>query len=91
VSGWPRLFPCPSAQPKGNSGSLKPNPARTTAALVMANSASDARHSEAAIRQKLIEENLIYAVLTLPSNMFYTVTLPARELGFGSRGLIIAS
>jgi len=47
------------------------------AALVMANSASDARHSEAAIRQKLIEENLIYAVLTLPSNMFYTVTLPA--------------
>src|SRR4249920_1190932 len=43
----------------------------------MANSASDARHSEAAIRRKLIEENLIYAVLTLPSNMFYTVTLPA--------------
>jgi hypothetical protein len=54
--------------------SLKP---RGRAALVMANSASDARHSEAAIRQKLIEENLIYAVLTLPSNMFYTVTLPA--------------
>lgn len=47
------------------------------AALVMANSASDARHSEAIIRQKLIEENLIYAMLTLPSNMFYTVTLPA--------------
>jgi len=47
------------------------------AALVMANSASDARHSEADIRQKLIEENLIYAMLTLPSNMFYTVTLPA--------------
>jgi type I restriction enzyme M protein len=54
--------------------SLKP---KGRAALVMANSASDARHSEAAIRQKLIEENLIYAVLTLPSNMFYTVTLPA--------------
>lgn len=47
------------------------------AALVMANSASDARHSEAAIRQTLIENNLIYAMLTLPSNMFYTVTLPA--------------
>ena len=47
------------------------------AALVMANSASDARHSEADIRQSLIENNLIYAMLTLPSNMFYTVTLPA--------------
>lgn len=47
------------------------------AALVMANSASDARHSEANIRKTLIEKNLIYAMLTLPSNMFYTVTLPA--------------
>jgi len=47
------------------------------AALVMANSASDARHSEAEIRKNLIESNLIYGMLTLPSNMFYTVTLPA--------------
>jgi len=47
------------------------------AALVMANSASDARHSEAEIRKRLIEDNLIYAMVTLPSNMFYTVTLPA--------------
>src|SRR5699024_1909392 len=47
------------------------------AALVMANSASDARHSEKDIRQRLIEDNLIYGMLTLPSNMFYTVTLPA--------------
>lgn len=47
------------------------------AALVMANSASDARHSEADIRRNLIENNLIYGMLTLPSNMFYTVTLPA--------------
>lgn len=47
------------------------------AGLVMANSASDARHSEADIRKTLIENNLIYAMLTLPSNMFYTVTLPA--------------
>ncbi len=47
------------------------------AALVMANSASDARHSEADIRRTLIEQNLIYGMLTLPSNMFYTVTLPA--------------
>src|SRR5437868_12067291 len=43
----------------------------------MANSASDARHSEAAIRRTLVEKNLIYSMLTLPSNMFYTVTLPA--------------
>ena len=54
--------------------SLKP---QGRAALVMANSASDARHSEADIRQTLIEQNLIYGMLTLPSNMFYTVTLPA--------------
>ena len=47
------------------------------AALVMANSASDARHSEADIRRTLIENNLIYSMVTLPSNMFYTVTLPA--------------
>ena len=54
--------------------SMKP---QGRAALVMANSASDARHSEADIRRTLIEQNLIYAMLTLPSNMFYTVTLPA--------------
>lgn len=54
--------------------SLKP---QGRAALVMANSASDARHSEAEIRQRLIEANLIYGMLTLPSNLFYTVTLPA--------------
>jgi type I restriction enzyme M protein len=47
------------------------------AALVMANSASDARHSEADIRQKLIKEGVINLMLTLPKNMFYTVTLPA--------------
>jgi type I restriction enzyme M protein len=55
------------------------------AALVMANSASDARHSEADIRRKLIEENLIAGMLTLPSNMFYTVTLPAT-LWFFDKG-----
>lgn len=61
---WINLF-ATSLKPKGR------------AALVMANSASDARHSEADIRRTLIEENLIYGMLTLPSNMFYTVTLPA--------------
>jgi len=54
--------------------SLKP---QGRAALVMANSASDARHSEAEIRRRLVEANLIAGMLTLPSNMFYTVTLPA--------------
>lgn len=55
------------------------------AALVMANSASDARYSEADIRKRLIEENLIYGMLTLPSNMFWTVTLPAT-LWFFDKG-----
>ncbi len=61
---WINLF-ATSLNEKGRAG------------LVMANSASDARHSEADIRQTLIEKNLIYGMLTLPSNMFYTVTLPA--------------
>ncbi len=47
------------------------------AALVMANSASDARNSEADIRQTLIKSGVIDCMLTLPKNMFYTVTLPA--------------
>jgi type I restriction enzyme M protein len=61
---WINLF-ATSLKPKGR------------AALVMANSASDARHSEADIRRTLVEKNLIAGMLTLPSNMFYTVTLPA--------------
>jgi type I restriction enzyme M protein len=71
---WINLF-ATSLKPKGR------------AALVMANSASDARHSEVQIRRTLIEKNLIYAVLTLPSNMFYTVTLPAT-LWFFDKGKI---
>lgn len=54
--------------------SLKP---KGRAALVMANSASDARHSEADIRQQLVKGGVIDVMLTLPKNMFYTVTLPA--------------
>lgn len=54
--------------------SLKPG---GKAALVMANSASDARHSEADIRKNLIKSGVIGGMLTLPKNMFYTVTLPA--------------
>lgn len=47
------------------------------AALVMANSASDAGNSEKEIRIKLIESGLISQMVTLPSNMFTSVTLPA--------------
>ena len=47
------------------------------AALVMPNSASDAGGSEKDIREKLIRDGIISQMVTLPSNMFYTVTLPA--------------
>ena len=47
------------------------------AALVMANSASDASDSEYDIRKKIIEEGIISQMVTLPSNMFTSVTLPA--------------
>ncbi|HCJ09467.1 MAG TPA: N-6 DNA methylase [Lachnospiraceae bacterium] len=47
------------------------------AALVMANQASDASGSELDIRKKLIEEGIICQMVTLPSNMFTSVTLPA--------------
>lgn len=47
------------------------------AALVMANSASDAGNSEKDIRIKLIESGMISQMVTLPSNMFTSVTLPA--------------
>ena len=50
---------------------------RGKAALVMANSASDAGKSEYEIRKKMIEEGVISQMVTLPSNMFSSVTLPA--------------
>ncbi len=53
---------------------LKP---KGRAALVMANSASDAGNSEKDIRIKLIESGIISQMVTLPSNLFNTVTLPA--------------
>lgn len=46
------------------------------AGFVMANSASDARHSELRIRQKLIEAGLVDVIVAVSSNFFYTVTLP---------------
>lgn len=47
------------------------------ASLVMANSASDAGHSEKEIRKALIEDGIVSQMVALPSNMFSTVTLPA--------------
>ena len=46
------------------------------AGFVMANSASDAAHSEQRIRQLLIEAGLVDVVVAISSNFFYTVTLP---------------
>jgi type I restriction enzyme M protein len=75
---WINLFATSLKNPSKDSAGGR-------AALVMANSASDARNSEADIRQTLIENNLIYGMLTMPSNMFYTVTLPAT-LWFFDKG-----
>lgn len=47
------------------------------AALVMANSASDAGSNELLIRQNMIRKGIIKQMVTLPSNMFTSVTLPA--------------
>ncbi|CAN5380312.1 class I SAM-dependent DNA methyltransferase [soil metagenome] len=46
------------------------------AGFVMANSASDARHSELAVRRKLVEDRQVDIVVAVGSNFFYTVTLP---------------
>lgn len=46
------------------------------AGFVMANSASDARSSEQALRQQLIEAKAVDVMVAVGPNMFYTVTLP---------------
>ena len=46
------------------------------AGFVMANSAGDARGSEQAIRQKLIETGAVDVIVSVGPNFFYTVTLP---------------
>jgi len=69
---WINLF-ATSLKPKGR------------AALVMANSASDARNSELEIRKNLIKSGVIDCMLSLPKNMFYTVTLPATLWFFEKR------
>jgi type I restriction enzyme M protein len=55
------------------------------AGFVMANSASDARGSEQAIRQRIIEDRAVDVVVAIGSNFFYTVTLPCT-LWFLDRG-----
>ncbi|MCY4495562.1 MAG: N-6 DNA methylase, partial [Acidimicrobiaceae bacterium] len=55
------------------------------AGFVMANSASDARGSELEIRRKLIEDRSVDVIISVGTNMFYTVTLPVT-LWFLDRG-----
>ena len=50
--------------------------AQGRAGFVMANSASDARSSEQALRQQLIEARAVDVMVAVGPNMFYTVTLP---------------
>jgi type I restriction enzyme M protein len=60
---WMQLFYA-SLKPTGRAG------------FVMANSAGDARGSEQAIRQKLIESGGVDVIVSVGPNFFYTVTLP---------------
>jgi type I restriction enzyme M protein len=69
---WIQLF-YSALSAKGRSG------------FVMANSASDARSSELEIRKQLIEAHTVDVVVSVGSNMFYTVTLPCT-LWFLDRG-----
>jgi len=55
------------------------------AGFVMANSASDAGHSEKEIRQKMIEDGMVDVIVAVGPNMFYNVTLPVT-LWFLDRG-----
>lgn len=55
------------------------------AGFVMANSATDARQSELEIRKRMIEDCLVDVMISVGSNMFYTVTLPCT-LWFLDRG-----
>jgi len=47
------------------------------AGFVMANSASDAGNSEYDIRKKIVDSGMVDCMVSMPSNMFFTVTLPA--------------
>jgi type I restriction enzyme M protein len=57
------------------------------AGFVMANSASDARGAELAIRRKLIESGSVDVVIAIAPSFFYTVTLPCM-LWFLDKGKV---
>lgn len=59
--------------------------ARGRAGFVMANSASDARGKDQEIRASLLETGCVDVMVSLTSNLFYTVTLPVT-LWFLDRG-----
>jgi type I restriction enzyme M protein len=58
------------------------------AALVMANSASDAGNSEYDIRKTLVRKGLISGMLSTPSNLFSSVVLPATIWFFDKSNMI---
>ena len=45
--------------------------------LVLANGSMSAGGNEAKIRQKIIEDDIVDCMVALPTNLFYTVTIPA--------------
>ena len=47
-----------------------------TAAIVLANGSLSAGGQEAEIRKNLIENDLVDCIVAMPSNLFYTVTIP---------------
>jgi type I restriction enzyme M protein len=57
------------------------------AGFVMANSATDARGSEAEIRESLLKAKAVDVMIAVGSNFFYTVTLPCT-LWFLDRGKV---
>jgi len=59
--------------------------AKGRAGFVMANSASDARQSEAEIRKKILQAGAVDVMISIGPNFFYTVTLPCT-LWFLDRG-----
>jgi type I restriction enzyme M protein len=59
--------------------------AKGRAGFVMASSATDAGHSEALIRQKLIETGAIECIVSIGNNFFYTRSLPCH-LWFFNKG-----
>lgn len=59
--------------------------AKGRAGFVMANSAGDARGTELEMRKQLLDTGAVDVIVSLTSNLFYTVTLPAT-LWFFDRG-----